>query len=235
MARFILLTLAASAVALGGNAALLPNPIQDVEPRAARPTCVPDSNVVVNGDFYGYLNPPSYAPFTVSSSGGGPGCKYLNDYRACQGFGGPFDESDPNCFACQYGIVGGSTTIGQEVSFTPGCHYAIEVAVACSGHNAPYLLNNSTDYGTPQVSFRVLLDHETVIPKQLSCPICTSSDQFRCSAYPDPTYRVITGYISAPPSGNATLKVLISQGEQNGTVSPLMITAVRMVTFGNEA
>ncbi|KAI4188105.1 MAG: hypothetical protein L6R41_002356 [Letrouitia leprolyta] len=150
---------------------------QQLEPRATTspaPACTVNSDVVTNGNFYGYPNPPDYAP------------------------------------------------------------WALAPTIACWGHNVPYLENNSSDYGTAHVFFRVVLDHTVVIPQQLSCPSCTSSSQPGCKWYPDPTYKVVRGRIVTPSSGKGELKVLISQAKQTSAVSPLLVTAVRMITPGTD-
>lgn len=91
--------LAFLALASRASAARLPVQHQNLEPRAttpAAPACTTDSDVVVNGGFYGYPNPPSYAPFTLASAVGSPGCQYLNGYTPCLG-SGFFGAGDPNC------------------------------------------------------------------------------------------------------------------------------------------
>ena len=97
--------------------------------------------------------------------------------------------------------------------------------VACWYHNM-------TDRGTPHVVFRVTLDHTIVIPQQLSCPNCESEYQPGCNNFPYQTYKIVSGNVTGPASGKATLKVLISQPPESVTVAPLTITAVRMVTPG---
>ncbi|KAL8635860.1 MAG: hypothetical protein Q9228_006688 [Teloschistes exilis] len=231
MFKLILVTLGVCALRV--NTMLLPYGQSDLESRATAPACTGNSNIAVNGGFYGYPNPPSYTPWTVTATGGQAGCKYLNDYTVCLALN-TFGGGDPNCFACEYGTAGGSTTISQQVNFVPGCLYTIEATVACWSHNDLYQGHNSADYGTPHVFFRVLLDHTTVIPQQLSCPACTSSNQPGCSAYPSPTYQVVRGNITAPASGSGTLKVLVSQISQNKSVSPFMLTALRMITPGTD-
>ena len=266
--QFLLVPLALS---LRASAALLPAKVQDLERRAtapAAPACTKNSDVVVNGAFYGYPNPPSYAPFTLTHTGGSPGCQYINGYTPCLAFGG-FGAADPNCLyaarscamvfsnlrantsrsnsQCQYGAAGGSDTISQAITFAPGCQYIVEYVPFPSLLNSRSLIltksfratvacnaNNSTDYGTPHVFFRVTLDHTIVIPQQLSCPACKSPDQPGCQNYPYPTYRVVSGTVVGPASGSGTLKVLVSQPTESVGVSPFLITALRMITPGTD-
>lgn len=93
---FKVVLVALGVCALHVNTMLLPQGQSDLEPRATVPACAVNSDVVVNGAFYGYPNPPSYAPWTVEATGGQPGCKYLNDYATCLGLN-MFGGSDPNC------------------------------------------------------------------------------------------------------------------------------------------
>ncbi|CAO1603207.1 hypothetical protein XANCAGTX0491_006799 [Xanthoria calcicola] len=221
------LFIAISTFALQATAALLPVRNSDLEPLAttpATPACTADSDVVVNGGFYGYPNPDTYAPFMLGHKVGSPGCKYVHGYTPCLGALG-FGASDPDCFLCEYGNAGGSDTISQDITFAPGCQYIVEATVACWGHSG-------TDYGSPHVFFRVTLDHTIVIPQQLSCPNCTSSSQAGCAAFPEPTYKIVSGNVVGPASGKGTLKLLISQAPQKGSVQPLMVTALRMITPG---
>ncbi|KAI4212016.1 MAG: hypothetical protein LQ351_005198 [Letrouitia transgressa] len=189
--------------ALGASAALRKPRAITTTTTPTAPACTTNSDVVVNGGFYGYPNPPSYAPFSVTSAGGSPGCEYVNGYTPCLGQGG-FGAGDPNCLA----------------------------KVGCWGHgylNGNY----SSGWGTPHVYFRVTLDHTIVIPSQLSCPHCTSGDQPGCAGYPSQqTMKVVTGTVVGPASGQGTLKVIINQSPQTTAVAPLIITAVRMITPG---
>ncbi|KAL8795081.1 MAG: hypothetical protein Q9195_002378 [Heterodermia aff. obscurata] len=224
--QFVLVPVALS---LRASAAVLPAQVQDLDRRAttpAAPACTTNSDVVVNGAFYGYPNPPSYAPFTLTHTGGSPGCQYINGYTPCLASGG-FGAADPNCFQCQYGATGGSDTISQQITFAPGCQYIVEATVACN-------YNSNTDYGTPHVFFRVTLDHTIVIPQQLSCPACKSANDPGCQNYPYPTYKVVSGTVVGPASGSGTLKVLVSQPAESVAVSPFLITALRMITPGTD-
>lgn len=93
------LFIAISTFALQATAALLPVRNLDLEPRATTPVtpaCTADSDVVVNGGFYGYPNPDTYAPFKLGPKVGSPGCQYVHGYTPCLGTLG-FGASDPDC------------------------------------------------------------------------------------------------------------------------------------------
>ncbi|KAI4098689.1 MAG: hypothetical protein L6R37_006347 [Teloschistes peruensis] len=250
MAKSLLFTLLACTLQV--NAALLPLNHQAIEPRAttpAVPKCTTNSDVVVNGAFFGYPRQSNYDPWTLTTTGS-PGCRYLTGYTPCQGFTNGFGDSDPNCLfvlvlrplgqyqltrifssLCGYGSAGGSTDISQQITYAPGCLYTVEAEVACWGHNEP---SSDTNYGTPKVSFRVTLGSTVVIPQQLSCPACTSSSQPGCAGYPYPTYKIVRANVTTPATTSAKFTVSISQGAQSGTVAPLLITAVRMITPGTD-
>ena len=143
------LFLATLAFGLRASAVLIPAKAQNLEQRATTtpvaPACTADSDVVVNGAFYGYPNQPSYAPFQLAPTVGSPGCIYVNGYTPCLGTGG-FGAADPDCLCvamtdvpqwnevnskfgdsqCEYGNAGGSDTISQDITFAPGCQYTVE-------------------------------------------------------------------------------------------------------------
>lgn len=91
---------AMSVLALQATAALLPVDHQGLEPRAttsaAVPACTPNSDVVVNGGFYGSPNPDTYAPFKLAPTVGSPGCQYTHGYTPCMGSSG-YGAVDPDC------------------------------------------------------------------------------------------------------------------------------------------
>ena len=99
-------------------------------------------------------------------------------------------------------------------------------AVACIGAN-DYMGSEDT-YGTPHIFFRVTLDHTIIIPQQLSCPSCKSSDQSGCIRYPDPTYREAVGTVVGPASGKGTIKILMSQASQTAATSQFLLTQLSM-------
>lgn len=145
MAKSLLFTLLACTLQV--NAALLPLNHQAIEPRAttpAVPKCTTNSDVVVNGAFFGYPRQSNYDPWTLTTTGS-PGCRYLTGYTPCQGFTNGFGDSDPNCLfvlvlrplgqyqltrifssLCGYGSAGGSTDISQQITYAPGCLYTVE-------------------------------------------------------------------------------------------------------------
>lgn len=98
MAKNLLFSLLACAVQV--KAALLPLEYQAIESHAitapAAPQCTTNSDVVVNGAFFGYPHPSTYAPWTLTTTGS-PGCRYISSYNPCQGFTTGFGDSDPNC------------------------------------------------------------------------------------------------------------------------------------------
>ncbi|KAL8712494.1 MAG: hypothetical protein Q9220_003342 [cf. Caloplaca sp. 1 TL-2023] len=118
-------------VAFCASAAMAASPLvvpNNVEARAIEPTPStynPSTDVVVNGGFYGYPSPPSYAPFNVTPAPGNPGCTYIsNSYDLCQAV--LLGDYNPNCFSCVYGDAGGSTTISQQVNYKSGSNYTVE-------------------------------------------------------------------------------------------------------------
>lgn len=94
MFELVLVTLGVCALRV--TAMLLPHGQSDLESRATAPTCTVNSDVAVNGAFYGYPNPLSYAPWTVTATGGQEGCKYITDYTASLALN-TFGGGDPNC------------------------------------------------------------------------------------------------------------------------------------------
>ena len=84
-------------------AALLPADHPNLKPRVttttpAGPACTTNSDVVINGGFYGFPDPPSYAPWVQAPNVGSPGCRYLNGYTPCMG-DNTFGSNDPNCLS----------------------------------------------------------------------------------------------------------------------------------------
>ena len=92
--RIALLTV----IALRTSASTLPVDSQALEPRVAGGTCNPGDEVEINAHFYG-LPPdyqPSYAPFTLTHTGGSEGCEYIaNSYTPCMA--NDLEDYDPNC------------------------------------------------------------------------------------------------------------------------------------------
>ena len=86
------------ALALQASGALLVTESPSLESRstAAAPVCNSTAEPIINEDFYGYPNQPTYAPWTLTPTGGNPGCQYTNGYTPCLDDRASGSE-DPNC------------------------------------------------------------------------------------------------------------------------------------------
>ncbi|KAJ7264549.1 hypothetical protein B0H12DRAFT_1230737 [Mycena haematopus] len=188
--------------------------------------CPTSGQILENPSFYGQpISDPRFVdirPWVIAVPTGTPGCVPAGSYSTADmdGFWG-----DPRSIECSFDpVVGGLSTVTQDILLCPSTQYTLRIATACN------FWSGSGDFG---IQFQVSISGTVILPWGPVCPACEASGPTgECHFESD--YENHSAVFTSPASGKGSLIVSVRQpAGLNATQVPALLDQIFVNPIGD--